>query len=105
MKTKSTRTLTSAEFDILSRMLREIQADFSNFASENRAEESAHTSEKVLFELSLLSKFSQNLLINRKISTDNAYIGCFIPTLIGYYIANRCRFSVISLFKAMREAY
>ena len=27
MKTKSTRTLTSAEFDILSRMLREIQAE------------------------------------------------------------------------------
>ena len=36
---------------------------FSNFAVENRAKELAQTSEKVLFELSLLSKFSQNLLI------------------------------------------
>ena len=48
---------------------------FSNFALENKAEELAFTSEKVLFELSSFSKFSQNSLIDSKINTDNTYIG------------------------------
>lgn len=52
---------------------------FVNFAIGNRAEELAHTSEKVLFELSLLSKFSQNLLINRK-------IGQITPTSVALYL-------------------
>lgn len=72
---------------------------FRNFAVENRAEELAQTSEKVLFELSLLSKFSQNLLIVRKISTSSTCTRCFISTLLGYHIANRCGCSVVSLTK------
>lgn len=57
---------------------------FSNFAVENRTEELAHSSEKVLFELSSFSKFSQNSLIDSKIRADNAYIGSIYLPLLGY---------------------
>ncbi len=42
------------------------------------------TSEKVLFELSSFSKFSQNSLIDSKINADNAYIGSIYLPLSGY---------------------
>ena len=78
---------------------------FSNFTLENRAEELAHTSEKVLFELSSFSKFSQNSLTDSKISPGNACIGSIYLPQWGIYIASRCGFAVYPLSKAMREAY
>ena len=50
-----------------------------------RIDEVCRESEKVLFELSSFSKFSQNSLIDSKISTDNACIGSiYLPSLVGY---------------------
>ena len=83
-----------------------LSENFSNFAVENRAEELAQSSEKVLFELSSFSKFSQNSLIDSKISADNAYIGSIYLPLKGYLYS----FSVwvccsIHYLRQMREAY
>lgn len=85
---------------------RGVLSDFiSNFASEIEPKSWLFTSEKVLFELSLFSKFSQNSLINRKINTSSTCIDCYLHTHSGYYIANRCGYALLSLLKAMREAY